>query len=132
LLACLSRGEPHLRSPEDLARHVRLDFETILYGRLWYDWEHWFRALGLRPIRPAGTLRFSHYDQVVQSAVDGNGVAIGKWPHLAELVGGRLVDGEPPVVEIGDLDERIRAFHDVRQDLAFRQRLVLAGAPGSR
>ena len=37
----------------------------------------------LRAIKPAGTLRFSHYDQVIQSAIGGNGVAIGKWPHLA-------------------------------------------------
>lgn len=37
----------------------------------------------LVPRLSAGTLRFSHYDQVIQSAVGGNGVAIGKWPHLA-------------------------------------------------
>ena len=25
----------------DLARHVLIDFETVLYGRVWYDWEQW-------------------------------------------------------------------------------------------
>jgi hypothetical protein len=63
--------------------HVRLDFETILYGRPWYDWEHWFEAMGVRPVAPAGTTRFSHYDQVIEGASEGSGIAIGKWPHLA-------------------------------------------------
>lgn len=72
-----------LAVPADLANHVSLDFETILYGRRWYDWAQWSDALGLRPIDPCGTLRFSHYDQVIESAIGGAGVAIGKWPHLA-------------------------------------------------
>jgi LysR family transcriptional regulator, glycine cleavage system transcriptional activator len=72
-----------LRTASDLADHVRLDFETIVYGRPWYDWEHWFDAMRVRPVAPAGTMRFSHYDQVVQAATEGSGIAIGKWPHLA-------------------------------------------------
>src|SRR5512134_252444 len=71
-----------LRAPADLARHVRVDFETVLYGRRWYDWERWFGAFKLRPVAPAATMRFSHYDQVIQAAIDGVGVAIGKRPHL--------------------------------------------------
>jgi DNA-binding transcriptional LysR family regulator len=71
-----------LRTPADLAHHVRLDFETVVYGRPWYDWEQWFDTMKMRQIKPAGTLRFSHYDQVVQAAVEGSGVAIGKTPHL--------------------------------------------------
>ena len=77
-----SRNNP-LRAPGDLARHVRLDFETIVYGRPWYDWEHWSNAKQVGSITPARTMRFSHYDQVIQAAINGSGVAIGKWPHLA-------------------------------------------------
>lgn len=77
-----SRKTP-LRTPADLARHVRLDFETVLYGRPWYDWENWSDAMKLRSISPVSTMRFSHYDQVIQAAIEGSGVAIGKWPHLA-------------------------------------------------
>lgn len=77
-----SRSNP-LRVPADLARHVRLDFETVVYGRPWYDWEHWSKAKQLGSITPARTMRFSHYDQVIQAAINGSGVAIGKWPHLA-------------------------------------------------
>ena len=41
-----------------------------------------------------------------------------------ELVGRRPVDGKPPVVEVGHLDEGIRAFHDVGEQLALGERLV--------
>jgi DNA-binding transcriptional LysR family regulator len=73
-----------LRSTDDLARHVLLDFETILYGRPWYDWQQWFDAMKLRSIKGAGWLRFSHYDQVIEATRKGSGVAVGKWPHLAD------------------------------------------------
>ena len=79
-----ARNAAHpLRTPADLAHHVRLDFEAVVYGRPWYDWDHWFAATGLPPIAPASTMRFSHYDQVIQAAIEGAGVAIGKTPHLA-------------------------------------------------
>lgn len=71
-----------LRSVADLARHARLDFDVILYGRPWRDWEQWFGAMKIRRIKPAGMLLFSHYDQVIQAAVEGSGIAIGKLPHL--------------------------------------------------
>jgi len=71
-----------LRTPADLARHVRLDYETIPYGRPWHDCERWFDTMKLRPIKPAGLQRFSHYDQVLQAALDGSGVALGKRAHL--------------------------------------------------
>jgi LysR family glycine cleavage system transcriptional activator len=29
-------------------------------------------------------MRVPHYDQVIQAAIEGGGVAIGKWPHLAQ------------------------------------------------
>lgn len=40
----------------------------------------------LQDLKPAGTLRFSHYDQVVQAAIDGSGVAIGRNAHNARLL----------------------------------------------
>jgi LysR family transcriptional regulator, glycine cleavage system transcriptional activator len=86
-----SRSNP-LRSAADLARHVLIDFETVLYGRAWYDWERWSSAMRLKNVRGTGWMRFSHYDQVIEAARKGSGVAIGKWPHLTDdLREGRLV-----------------------------------------
>ena len=72
-----------LRSPADLAHHVLLDLETVATRGPWSDWGPWLDAMKLGDLKPAGTLRFSHYDQVVQAAIDGSGVAIGRNPHNA-------------------------------------------------
>lgn len=93
-----------LRAVADLSRHVLLDFETQLYGKPWYDWDRWFGAMKTPRFKTAGELRFSHYDQVIDAASRGSGVAVGKLPHLVEyLHDGRLVAplGEAAVVHLG-------------------------------
>lgn len=89
----LARGRARpLREVSDLAHHVLIDFETVVYGRAWSDWQHWSAARAMRDVRGAGWMRLSHYDQVIEAARKGSGVAIGKWPHLADhLREGRLV-----------------------------------------
>ena len=72
-----------LRSPVDLVRHVLLDLSTVTSTGPWSDWAPWLEAMKLGDLNPAGTLHFSHYDQVVQAAIDGSGVAIGRLPHTA-------------------------------------------------
>ena len=80
-----------LRTFADLAQHVLLEFETTVHGRPWYDWEQWFSAVKTAKFKPAGRQRFSHYDQVVEAALAGSGVAIGKRPHLnSKLQAGTL------------------------------------------
>src|SRR5262249_16972269 len=37
----------------------------------------------LREAKGARWLRFSHYDQVIEAALKGSGVAVGKLPHLS-------------------------------------------------
>jgi DNA-binding transcriptional LysR family regulator len=71
-----------LRTPADLTKHVRLDFETIRDGRPWSEWDVWYSALKISPVAAASTLRFSHYDQVIPAAIEGSGVAMGARPHL--------------------------------------------------
>ncbi len=74
-----------------VATNDRVEFETVLCGRPWYDRERWFDVMRRPPVAPATTMRFSHDDQVIQAAIEGSGVAIGKWPHLAtHLRSGRL------------------------------------------
>ena len=58
----------------------------------WLTWPAWLAANGEPGLRPAGSLRFTLYDQVVQAAVGGQGVALGRLPLIAELLReGRLV-----------------------------------------
>lgn len=102
--ALLRDAQRPLRSPADLARHVLLDFETRLYARPWSDWERWRGACGLLDAGCAGLLRFSHYDQIVEAAIKGSGVMIGKRPHLTDhLRAGTLVApfGTAAVAQVG-------------------------------
>src|SRR4030095_5585861 len=74
------RAKP-LRTLTDLEHHVLLDLESITTRGPWSDWGPWLKAMNPAQLRPAGMLRFSHYDQVVRAAIDGIGVAIGRTPH---------------------------------------------------
>ena len=73
-----------LRTPADLARHVRLDYETVRDGRRLSEWDFWFDAMKIRAVEPASTLRFPQFDQWIPAAVEGAGVAIGVLPHLTQ------------------------------------------------
>jgi len=81
-----------LRSPADLAHHVLLHLDDSEGRTPWLDWRAWLAANGEPALKPAGSLRFTLYDQVVQAAVGGQGVALGRLPMIAEhLRDGRLV-----------------------------------------
>jgi DNA-binding transcriptional LysR family regulator len=114
------RRTPPLRTAADLSKHVLVDFETQVYGNPWYDWQTWFGAMKLRSTKGAGWLRFSHYDQVIEAARNGGGVAVGKWPHLMDhLNTGVLVAplGEAGVATVGGfyLDVADSAHSDAAQ-----------------
>ncbi len=81
-----------LKRPSDLARHVLLHLDDPDGRTPWLDWRAWLAANGEPALKPAGSLRFSLYDQVIQAAVGGQGVALGRLPMIAELLrDGRLV-----------------------------------------
>jgi LysR family glycine cleavage system transcriptional activator len=79
-------GDPArpLRTPADLAAHVRLDYETVRDGRRLSEWDFWFNAMKIRAVEPASTLRFPQFDQWIPAAIEGAGVAIGVLPHLTQ------------------------------------------------
>ncbi|MBL8437626.1 LysR substrate-binding domain-containing protein [Zoogloea sp.] len=87
----LDDPERPLHTVADLSRHVLLEFETTTQGRPWFDWDIWFQAMKIQSIVAAGRQRFAHYDQVIEAALAGMGIAIGKRPHLnAHLLSGDL------------------------------------------
>ena len=81
-----------LRRPADLRHHVLLHLDDP-EGRVpWLNWQAWLASNGEPQLKPAGSLRFSLYDQVVQATLQGQGVALGRLPMVSELVdGGQLV-----------------------------------------
>jgi len=81
----LARDPAHpLRTPADLAHHVRLDYETLRDGRRLSEWDFWFDAMKIPVVEPASTLRFPQIDQTIPAATEGSGVAMGFLPHLSQ------------------------------------------------
>jgi DNA-binding transcriptional LysR family regulator len=88
----IASGTTSLRSPADLKHYVLLHLDDPEGRTPWLDWRSWLVSNGQPGLKPAGVLRFRIYDQVVQAAVGGQGVALGRLPMVAEhLRDGRLV-----------------------------------------
>jgi DNA-binding transcriptional LysR family regulator len=81
-----SLGVRSLRSAEQIARHVLLEFDDP--QRPWLHWRAWLRNRGWGHIKPRGIMRFNQYDQVVQAAMAGQGIALGR----LSLIGSMLAD----------------------------------------
>lgn len=75
-----------LRAPADLAHHALLHFDYPGIQKSWFDWGTWLTALGIGDLKPAGSLHFSQYDQMINAAISGQGVALGRLPLLQELI----------------------------------------------
>ncbi len=71
-----------LARPQDLRRHVLLHLTQTGEQRGYVDWESWLAAIGVHDLEPAGALYFNQYEQMIQAAVDGQGVAVGLSPLL--------------------------------------------------
>ena len=77
---------PHpLNSPADLAHH------TLLHDQMREDWQMWLDHAGVT-VGPGRSLGFSHSNMVLDAAIDGLGVALGRSIMVADdLAAGRLV-----------------------------------------
>ena len=73
-----------VRTPADLAHHVRLDYESVWDKRRVSLWDFWFDTMKNPHVKPASTLRFPQYDQLVAAAIDDAGVGIAVLPHTAQ------------------------------------------------
>jgi DNA-binding transcriptional LysR family regulator len=79
-----------LAKPADLRHHVLLRYDDPDVRHPWLHWRTWLEVEGIADLKPAGTLSFSGYEQIIPAAVAGHGVALGRTP----LVKGLLDSGE--------------------------------------
>lgn len=74
---------------DTLPDSVLLDYDDVRYP--WLRWNEWLAAMGLEKVRPRAVLTFSHYDQIIQAAVGGQGYALGRRALVSALIAeGRL------------------------------------------
>jgi len=87
----VTRAAP-LARPEDLRHHLLLHYERPEGITPWLSWTVWLEVMQLQALKPAGSLRFSQYDQTIQAAIDGQGIALGTSPLVRQLIRqGKLV-----------------------------------------
>ncbi len=81
-----------LREPGDLRHHVLLQYDDPDGRHPWLNWKTWLEVERLSDLRPAGSLVFSGYEQIVPAAIAGHGVALGRTALVrAALASGELV-----------------------------------------
>lgn len=88
-------GLRSLDSLHTLQSATLLEFD--LPGRPWLHWTEWLGARGWTTSKAKGALQYNQYDQMIQAAVAGQGVALGRLELLQEL----LADGRLQVLDAG-------------------------------
>ncbi|HTN49954.1 MAG TPA: LysR substrate-binding domain-containing protein [Burkholderiaceae bacterium] len=84
----LLRGHK-VQTAEDLLKLPLLDIDDPNSTTIWLSWAVWCEAMKVtRPHANRG-LTFSHYDQIMQAAIAGQGVALGRFPLIDPLVANR-------------------------------------------
>lgn len=90
--AYLAEAKAPLERPADLRRHVMLTLHDPQGRWPWLTWAAWLEANGEADLVPGGSLTYDQYDQVVNAALHGQGVALGRMSLVESLVEeGRLV-----------------------------------------
>jgi len=84
--ALMQRAGAPLKQPADLAHHVLIHLDDPAGFMPWLNWPAWLTSNGQPNLKPAGSLRFSLYDQVIQATLGGQGVALGRIPLISELL----------------------------------------------
>lgn len=91
-----SLGIKSLRSAQALSKLNLLEFDSPQH--LWHQWNDWLGAKGWTDVKPQGFLHFNQYDQVIQAALAGQGIALGRLELLGSLLDQRqLVIVAPPM-----------------------------------
>ena len=90
-----SLGVKALRSAQALSKLSLLEFDYPTHPLL--QWGDWLSAMGWADVKHQGVLHFNQYDQVIQAALDGQGVALGRLELIQPLLDARrLVLLAPP------------------------------------
>lgn len=84
--ALLGDSSRPLRQPADLVRHTLLQLDDLAADWPWLSWSEWLESMGLGNLKPAGIVRFSHYDHLIQAAIAGEGVALGRAPLIHQAL----------------------------------------------
>lgn len=79
----------NIEARRELAKCVLLEYED---RRHWLGWGDWLASRGLTTAQARGVLRFNQYDQAIQAAVAGQGVALGRLELIRSMLEDRRLE----------------------------------------
>ena len=102
------RAKLALGHPRDLRHHLLLNLHDVSRRWPWLSWAAWFEARGIAGFIPQSTLTLDQYDQVVQAALHGQGIALGRMTLVDQYIRDKRL-----VAPFGQAQRVGRAFHAV-------------------
>ena len=82
----IQHGTHPLKKPSDLLHHTLLAVDMPQGMALTIDWEPWMTVMGLPEVKTKNTVRFTQYADAISAAIAGQGVAIGRFPLLDDML----------------------------------------------
>jgi LysR family transcriptional regulator, glycine cleavage system transcriptional activator len=110
------RREP-LERPDQISEYFLLEFDDLRPQHL--HWDNWLGAVGWSRAKPKGLVRFNQYEQVIQAALAGQGIALGRLELLGPIMAERrlVVLSTPRAAEPDYAHWLIQADTDAREDV---------------
>jgi DNA-binding transcriptional LysR family regulator len=102
------RAKRPLAKPADVRHHVLLVFHDPKGRFAWLSWSRWLESHGIEDLAPAGSIAFDQYDQVIQAALLGQGIALGRGTLVEQYIRDKKL-----VALFGGLQDVPRGFHAV-------------------
>ena len=90
-----------LRTASVLTQLNLLEFDNPQHP--WLQWHDWLAVAGWEDTRPLGVLHFNQYDQVIQAALAGQGVALGRLELIQPLIAERRLVASLPGTQRGEI-----------------------------
>jgi LysR family glycine cleavage system transcriptional activator len=92
----LVSGPPHLRKLDDLRQATLLhwdmsDLTWAISTRDWMDWQSWLARVGMKNFELQRQIVFSDYNLALQAAIAGQGLVLGSYPILRNIIDARLL-----------------------------------------
>lgn len=104
-----SLGLKTLRLERAFAQHALLEFDDARHQ--WLQWPGWFAAHGMAPVKPHGVLHFNQYDQVIQAALAGHGIALGRLELIQPLLATHQLIQLAPALEASETSHAYWLIH---------------------
>jgi LysR family glycine cleavage system transcriptional activator len=122
-----------LRAAETVSRLCLLDFDDPQHP--WLQWHGWLASVGWADAKPQAVLHFNQYDQLIQAALAGQGVALGRLELIRPLLDEKRlvrVDSPAPAQASGHAYWLIQAEEEPREEVRHVAAWLVAEAQQSR